>query len=352
MFREEEISELKVLGRHFSKQIEEIKRSEKNAEGISGHSDAAEKVRSLVRKYAVVEEPVLLLGETGVGKNRVAELIHKYSGKNGDFVSVHTPGVAMDLFESQLFGHRKGSFTGAIADTTGYVAQAEGGTLFLNEIAELCPDTQAKLLRLIDNKTYTRLGDSLEQRADVRIIAATNKDLRKLIEKKLFREDLYFRLNVLPIRIPPLRERREDINDLLEEFAGKLKGKKLTKEAVRVLMNYSWPGNIRELRSVLTRAGINLDGLEIGPEIAEFFERDFPTQTSAAGNGKLDRIWMELKDGKTFWEVVKEPFMKRDICHEDVRAIVQRALKESQGKGYMKDCLPVLNISSQELKNS
>ena len=143
MFREKEISELKILGRLFSRQIKEIKKCEKGAEGISGRSKAAERIRSLVRKYAIVDEPVLLLGETGVGKNRVAELIHQYSGKKGDFVSVHTPGVSRDLFESQLFGHRRGSFTGAIADTTGYVARANGGTLFLDEISELSPELQS-----------------------------------------------------------------------------------------------------------------------------------------------------------------------------------------------------------------
>jgi hypothetical protein len=127
-FREKEIIEVKILGKVFSGLIEEIKRNEKSVAGITGRSEAVIRIRTLVRKYAIVEDPVLLLGETGVGKNRVAELIHKYSGKKGDFVSVHTPGVAKELFESQLFGHCKGSFTGASADTTGYVARAAGGT--------------------------------------------------------------------------------------------------------------------------------------------------------------------------------------------------------------------------------
>jgi DNA-binding NtrC family response regulator len=339
-FREKEIVELKTLGKVFSRLIGEIEKNEKGAAGITGRSEATERIRSLVRKYAIVEEPVLLLGETGVGKNHVAELIHKFSGKKGDFVSVHTPGVAKELFESQLFGHRKGSFTGAISDTTGYVARAADGTLFLDEIAELSPETQAKLLRLIDTKSYTRLGDSVERRAEVRIIAATNKDLRDLIAKKLFREDLYFRINVLPIFIPPLRERREDIPDLLGESTSLLCKKKLNQAAINVLVDYAWPGNIRELRSVMTRAGIDYEGDEIGPEIADFFEKDFPSPGVVPENGKLERIWQELKDGKTFWEVVKDPFMKRNICREDIKSIVQRALKESMGRGYMKDCLP------------
>ncbi len=349
-FRKEEIAELKILGKVFSGVIEEIKRREKGAEGISGSSEAADRIRSLVRKYAIVEEPVLLMGETGVGKNRVAELIHKYSGKKGNFVSVHTPGVAKELFESQLFGHRKGSFTGAISDTTGFVARAAGGTLFLDEIAELTPEIQARLLRLIDTKSYTRLGDAVERKAEVRIIAATNKDLRKLIEQKLFRDDLYFRLNVLPITIPPLRERREDIPDLLFECENLLRKKKLSRDALRVLRNYSWPGNIRELRSVLTRAGIDYDGVEIGPEIAEFFEKDFPLLSTVNENRKIDWIWQKLKEGKTFWEVVKEPFMKRDISRNEVKSIILRAKSESERSGCMKDCLPNLNISDQEYK--
>ncbi|MCU0236730.1 MAG: sigma 54-interacting transcriptional regulator [Acidobacteria bacterium] len=345
-FREKEISELKILGRHFSRQINGIKRSEQGAEGICGRSEAAERIRSLVRKYAIVDEPVLLLGETGVGKNRVAELIHKYSGKKGDFVSVHTPGVSKDLFESQLFGHRRGSFTGAIADTTGYVAQAEGGTLFFDEISELPLPGQAKLLRLIDIKSFTRLGDAVERRADVRIVAATNKDLRKLIAENHFREDLYFRLNVLPIHIPPLRKRREDIKDLLEEFAGKLKGKKLGKEAVRVLLNYSWPGNIRELNSVLTRAGIDHNAPEIGSEIAEYFEKGFPFFDTVGGNGKVDKIWLELMNKTSFWNVIWEPFIAREIDRETVKAVLIKAYNE-KGCNYKK-MLQILNIEEKK----
>jgi DNA-binding NtrC family response regulator len=346
-FREKEIIEVKILGKVFSGLIEEIKRNEKSVAGITGRSEAVIRIRTLVRKYAIVEDPVLLLGETGVGKNRVAELIHKYSGKKGDFVSVHTPGVAKELFESQLFGHCKGSFTGAGSDTTGYVARAAGGTLFLDEIAELCQDTQAKLLRLIDKKSYTRLGDAHERRTDVRIIAATNKDLRELIAKKLFREDLYFRLNVLPITIPPLRERHEDIPELLSESVGLLKRKKLNKDAVRVLVNYAWPGNIRELCSVLTRAGIEYEHDEIGAEIAEFFEKDFPSLSTVVNeNGKMDRIWQELKDGKTFWETVKKPFLRRELNRDEVKTILAQGLNEC-GRKY-KDVARLFNLKDFE----
>lgn len=331
-FLGKEINELKTLGKVFSLLIEEIKRNEKGAAGITGKSAAVIRIRALVRKYTLVEEPVLLLGETGVGKNHVAELIHKYSGKEGNFVSLHTPGVAEDLFESQLFGHRKGSFTGASSDTTGYVARAACGTLFLDEIAELSPDIQAKLLRLIDKKSYTQLGDSVERQADVRIIASTNKDLRELIAKKLFREDLYFRLNVLPIFIPPLRERREDIPDLLVESVSLLRKKKLNRAAIKVLVDYSWPGNIRELRSVLTRAGIDYEGDEIGAEIAEFFEKGFASSDNPPGNSKLARIWQELKDGGTFWEVVKKPFLRRELNRDEVKVILSQGLNECGSK--------------------
>jgi DNA-binding NtrC family response regulator len=345
-FLEKEILELKTWGKVFSQLIEEIKGDEKGAQGITGKSDAVIRIRTLVRKYSIVEEPVLLLGETGVGKNHVAELIHNYSGKEGNFVSVHTPGVAEDLFESQLFGHCKGSFTGASSDTTGFVARAAGGTLFLDEIAELSQDIQAKLLRLIDKKSYTRLGDSLERQADVRIIAATNKDLRELIANKLFRADLYFRLNVLPILIPPLRERREDIPDLLAENAGLLRNKKLAPAAIGVLVDYPWPGNIRELRSVLTRAGIDYESDEIGAEITEFFEKDIAPPVGPPGNSKLERIWLDLKGGGTFWEVVKKPFLHRELNRDEVRAILSQGLNEC-GRKY-KNVAKLFNLEDGE----
>lgn len=346
-FRMEEIVELRTLGRVFSHLIREIARNERSGH-ISGRSKTADRVRTLVRRYAVADDPLLLLGETGVGKNRVARLIHGYSGRKGSFVLVHTPGVARELFESQLFGHRKGSFTGATEDTNGFVARAEGGTLFLDEIAELSPDVQAKLLRLIDEKTYTRLGDASERQADVRIVAATNRDLRQQVGQKLFRDDLYFRLNVLPILIPPLRERREDIPVLLADHQGLLRGMKLSKEAVKILTEYSWPGNIRELRSVLTRAGINHDGPEIGSEIADFIEKDFPMPVVGA-DGKQDKIWRELRQGKSFWEVVWEPFMDRELDREALKAVLARAYAESHHS--FKKMLQVLNIDDDKYHN-
>ncbi|MCU0236879.1 MAG: sigma 54-interacting transcriptional regulator [Acidobacteria bacterium] len=346
-FLHEEIAELKTLGKIFSRLMADIRRKERGSEGLSGCSQAAELIRTKVRKYAIVEEPVLLFGETGVGKNRAAELIHKYSGRQGNFVHVHTPGVSRDLFESQIFGHRKGSFTGACADTFGFVAAAEGGTLFLDEIADLSPDVQAKLLRLIDARTYMRLGEAVERQADVRIVAATNQDLKRLIVEKLFREDLYFRLNVLPIVIPPLRERREDIPDLLEEFAGKLNGRKLGREAVRVLMNHSWPGNIRELNSVLTRAGINSEKNEINEEIEEFIEKDFPSANAiASGNSKLDGIRLELMGGKNFWEAVWDPFIDREMDRETVKLVLNKFYDEN-GHNFKK-LLKTFNLKDEK----
>jgi transcriptional regulator with PAS, ATPase and Fis domain len=319
---------------------------EKSIAMITGKSKVAGRIMDLVRKYSVLEEPVLLLGETGVGKNHVAELIHKYSGKKEDFISVHTPGVANDLFESQLFGHRKGSFTGASSDAIGYVARAEGGTLFLDEIAELPSGIQAKLLRLIDKKRYTRLGDSVERQAAVRIIAATNKDLRKLVEHNLFREDLYFRLNVLPIVIPPLRERSEDIPDFLAESSHLLRQKKLSNEAIKILVNYSWPGNIRELQSVLTRVGIDYEGDKIGVEIAEFVEKKYISPKGIPKCEKLNEIWQRLKEGGTFWEEVKEPFLHRELNRSEVRTILDSGLNEC-GRKY-KNVIRLFNLEEKE----
>jgi DNA-binding NtrC family response regulator len=199
---------------------------------------------------------------------------------------------------------------------------------------------------LIDDKTYTRLGESVERRAEVRIVAATNKDLRKLIAQNLFREDLYFRLNVLPIFIPPLRERRQDIPELLAECTGLLRKKKINQGAVKVLGEYSWPGNIRELHSVLTRAGIEYESDEIGPEIAEFFEKDFPSSGVVVGNCMLDKIWKEIKEGKTFWEVVKKPFLHRELNRAEVKAILSQGLNEYGGK--YKDVARLFNLEDGE----
>jgi transcriptional regulator with GAF, ATPase, and Fis domain len=176
--------------------------SQKDMAIISGVSDAIKMVQTRVARYAVEVEPIMLLGETGVGKNHFARLVHQISGRKGKLVQVHTPSIPEELFESEVFGHKKGAFTGAVSDRVGLIEYADNGTLFFDEILEVPLTFQAKLLQFLDMHTYRRLGQSEEKQANVRIIAATNRDLAEEVEEKRFRKDLYYRLNVLFIKIP------------------------------------------------------------------------------------------------------------------------------------------------------
>ena len=210
---------------------------------------------------APTEASVLILGETGTGKELVAHEIHRRSHRHqGPLVRVNCAAIPRELFESELFGHMRGSFTGAIKDRAGRIETAEGGTLFLDEIGELPLDMQSKLLRFLQERRYERIGDDRTRHADVRIVGATNRDLKEAIAARRFREDLYYRLHVFPIHVAPLRERKEDIpplaNHFLELSVRDLKCAKprLTRAAVAELLSYDWPGNVRELRNVIERA--------------------------------------------------------------------------------------------------
>ena len=206
---------------------------------------------------------MLILGETGTGKELVAHEIHRRSArKDGPFVRVNCASIPRELFESEFFGHVRGSFTGAVKDRAGRFETAEGGTLFLDEVGEIPLDIQNKLLRVLQEKRYERVGDDRTRRADVRIVAATNRDLKKAVAAGKFREDLYYRLNVFPIQVPPLRERMDDIPLLARHFVA-LSAKelncakpRLTRAAVAQLQSYDWPGNVRELRNEIERAVI------------------------------------------------------------------------------------------------
>ena len=223
-------------------------------------SQAMEKVLNEVEMVARTNSTVLLLGESGVGKTMIAKLIHEKSKrKDKKFVTLNVPSITPTLFESELFGHKRGAFTGAINDKVGRVELAEGGTLFLDEISETSPEIQAKLLRLLEDKEYEKVGDSVTAKADIRVIAASNKKFDKLIEEGKFRRDLYYRLSHLIIEIPPLRERKEDIELLAKHFLKKAcqeleqRQKFFNEKALEMLKNYSWPGNVRELMNFVER---------------------------------------------------------------------------------------------------
>jgi len=232
-----------------------------NAEALHsfvGRSPVIRKIVDTIRRVAASDATVLITGESGTGKELVARSIHESSRRRGrSMVAVNCAAIPFDLLESELFGHVRGAFTGAVRDHRGLVEAAEGGTLFLDEIGDLAMPMQAKLLRLLQERTYQRVGDARPRRADLRILAATNLDLEQAIAHGVFRQDLFFRLNVIPIRIPPLRERREDIAPLASFLlarrsvaAGRLP-MRFSREAMRLLEEARWEGNVRQLINVI-----------------------------------------------------------------------------------------------------
>jgi len=232
-------------------------------ERIIGESPAMQEVFDVVRQVAPTRANVLVLGESGTGKEMIAKAIHQLSPRAKlPLVAVNCAALPATLLESELFGHEKGAFTGAHERRQGRVEQAQGGTLFLDEIAEIDQIVQVKLLRFLGERTFERVGSSKTLSADVRLVAATNKDLHRLVQEKKFREDLFFRLSVVQVELPPLRDRKEDIplmaQAFLKEFAGE-NGKTITDiepPALDLLVSYSWPGNVRELRAAIERAVI------------------------------------------------------------------------------------------------
>ncbi|MDR4465770.1 MAG: sigma-54 dependent transcriptional regulator [Nitrospira sp.] len=234
---------------------------------LVGHSPAMQRLRELIQTAGPTNSRVLIGGENGTGKELVARAIHLHSTRSDHpFVAVNCAAIPETLIESELFGHEKGSFTGATSMKRGQFEQADGGTLFLDEIGDMSLSTQAKVLRALQEQQFTRVGGTKLMKVDVRVLAASNKDLEKEIAKGQFREDLFYRLNVVPIVVPPLRERREDIPALVQHFMKAhaeeqgLRMKEVSPEAMAVLQQYDWPGNIRELRNLIERLMIMVPG--------------------------------------------------------------------------------------------
>jgi two-component system nitrogen regulation response regulator NtrX len=234
---------------------------------LVGQAPAMQQLRQLIETAGPTNSRVLIGGENGTGKELVARAIHQHSARAGrTFVAVNCAAIPETLIESELFGHEKGSFTGATSMKRGQFEQADGGTLFLDEIADMSLSTQAKVLRALQEQQFTRVGGTKLMKVDVRVLAASNKDLIKEIEKGLFREDLFYRLNVVPIIVPPLRERREDVPLLIRHFMKVhaeeqgLRMKEVSPDAMIVFQQYDWPGNIRELRNLIERLMIMVPG--------------------------------------------------------------------------------------------
>lgn len=293
---------------------------------LLGNSRGIREVRKLIEKASRYDYPVLITGETGVGKTLVARLIHLASfRREGPFLHLGCSNIPSDLFESELFGHEKGAFTGAIERKKGKVELADGGTLFLDEITDMSLYNQAKLLLFLESGRFYRVGGTEELSADVRIIAATNRDLKKIIRSKKFREDLYFRLATIEIYIPPLRRRKEDICPLVEDILRRESEKigkeiKITPGAIERLTAYDFPGNIRELENIIRRALIEVKGDEIKAENISFsagpwgkrrvkISKEQVTKVIAKCGGKKSKAARLLGiSRKTLYKVLKNCF--------------------------------------------
>jgi two-component system, NtrC family, response regulator PilR len=305
--------------------------------GMIGANREMLKIFATIRKVSNTLSNILILGESGTGKELVARAIHENSLRSKmPFVAINSGGIPENLLESELFGYMKGSFTGAYADRPGFFEMARGGTIFLDEIGELSPVLQVKLLRVVQEKTFRRIGGAEDIKVDVRIISATNQNLQERVKTGEFREDLYYRLNVIPIFIPPLRQRREDIPLLIENFIAKY-AKMFNKEirnissyAMELLMNYNFPGNIRELENIIERSVAMESSNIILPESLALYSN------TADGESKFDI------------EVTEKGINLNTEMEKIERKMIEKALQRA--KGSKKRTAELLNITFDSLR--
>jgi len=295
-------------------------------DNIVGASPSMEKLKETVRTVSSTASTVVIFGESGTGKELVARAVHACSPRSAEpFVSINCGAFPETLLESELFGYMKGSFTGATQNKRGLFEVANGGTLFLDEISEMSLAMQVKLLRVLQERVLRPIGGTAEVAIDVRLIAATNKDLERLVAEGQFREDLYYRISVIPIRVPPLRDRREDIPVLTNHFLKKyvtVAGKSITSivaESLRGLLEYDWPGNVRQLENTIERAVALESSNELHVETPQ--ERPRPRAAAAAADGDLPPVWSVPSEGVD---------MERYIA-EIERTLITNALKQSNG---------------------
>jgi DNA-binding NtrC family response regulator len=290
-------------------------------------------MRAVFRDAAVIapsDSRVLITGESGVGKEAVADVIHAWSQRRaGPLVKVNCAAIPENLLESELFGHEKGAFTGAVQQRIGRFEEATGGTLFLDEIAELPPPLQAKLLRVINDGTFRRIGSARDQRTDARVLAATNRDLETEIAAGRFREDLFYRLNVMELHLPPLRERPEDILPLATHFIGQFSRQKsrFSASVTTALMNYRWPGNVRELRNAMERAALLSRGEIVLPEHlpARILTPDTSEAKSGPAAGGMDAQRLDAIEREAILRTLRKNHYNRTETAREL-AISRRAL--------------------------
>ncbi|QDT32460.1 sigma-54 interaction domain-containing protein [Thalassoglobus polymorphus] len=298
---------------------------------FDGFIGASERMRELfrhLRKIANSSATVLLLGETGTGKELAARSVHDLSPRaTGPFIRVNCGALSESLLESELFGHVKGAFTNAIENRTGRFEAAHGGTIFLDEINSVSPTLQVKLLRVLQEHEFERVGDTKTVTVDCRVIAATNRDLAEMVETDGFREDLYYRLNVLPLYVPPLRERREDIPELVQFFVNRyaIENQRIirmvSQDALDFLKSYLWPGNVRELQNYIERAIVLADGDELTADLLPSHVRgEAPIRLGRIERSELQSLCAELVE-RGLSEVAED-----GKCHEAVMGLVEREL--------------------------
>jgi len=283
---------------------------ERRFEQVIGRSPALERVLEQVECVAPTDSTVLIQGETGTGKELIARAIHNISSRCGrPFTKLNCAAIPLDLLESELFGHEKGAFTGAIAQKLGRFEMADKGTLFLDEVGDIPLSLQPKLLRVLQEQEFERLGGTRTHQVDVRLVAATNRDLADMVKSNGFRSDLYYRLNVFPIQIPPLRERREDIPALVEHFVEMLcrrMGKQIElvpPEAMSAFASHPWPGNIRELQNFIERSVILSTGSVLCPPLGELKRSTGPESSGAVTLADVERDHIRKTLEQTHWVV-------------------------------------------------
>jgi transcriptional regulator with GAF, ATPase, and Fis domain len=310
---------------------------------LIGSSHRLRELLDEIARVAASDAKVLITGESGAGKELVARAIHARSMRAREpFVAINCAGLPETLLESELFGHVKGSFTGAYRDKPGKLEYADRGTVFLDEIGEMTLRMQGLLLRFLETGELQKVGaDRASGRVDVRVLAATNRDLRAMIAEGAFREDLFYRINVIHLAVPPLRERREDIPALVEHFLGRFSNghavvRSLTPDALNAMIEYSWPGNVRELENAIERLVVKARAPQAGLE-------DLPIEVRRrrirpdTGDGErrrtiVDDLYRQLREDRaSFWSTVYPLYMQRQITKDNVRALVRRGLEEARG---------------------
>lgn len=285
-------------------------RNPRRFEQIIGNSPALESVLEQVEQVAPTDSTVLIQGETGTGKELIARAIHNLSARCGrPFIKLNCAAIPFDLLESELFGHEKGAFTGAIAQKVGRFELADKGTLFLDEVGDIPPGLQPKLLRVLQEQEFERLGSTRTHQVDVRLVAATNRNLVEMVKRNEFRSDLYYRLNVFPIPLPPLRERREDIPALVEHFVETYTRRMdkriehIPPETMSTLVSYQWPGNIRELQNFIERSVILTSGNVLHPPLTSLKSAPEPESLGAITLEDAERDHIRKTLEQTRWVV-------------------------------------------------